>query len=671
MRQIQRQFAFEWMLLASLLSIGRTAFAATGVQAAAARDRMAAIVAAVRAEEAKYRDIEYIARIVVRDSSRKDAADPADVTTLATRRVVLQGDCNYIRYQAHERTPLEKFRWELLSAYDGERTRTVTANNCVNIHRGRFIHPDIYPAHSLPLAHYKINFPLSVYLTGTRAIRAHLKYPAELADTGSMNIFARVVVHSEGEELRDGLRCVKVRVDRWFPPSEEPLRQYIWLAPERNYHCVQEQYLGPDKRVCHDMHVAELRELSPGRWFPFRITAREYDREQPVGRNPDVVKRTEETTILKVDFAPQYETAFFRDVPIPADLPVFEIKDRTLIGSTLPERSDRTGAGTKLLELARPVGEQERRYEDIEIKAHVRSSKVNLRCQWAPWGEELWEDHSIIKGELARYTTNRMEATSTGWQRSIYQAEAFDGRWSRTLWGYDPQKPEGLGVVLRRGGVKVDDGGRDGIFVYRPHGLLLRNLWIFGSMAGLLSAPRRDRIGQTTLRFRYCGTADVDGHPCIKVCGDLTSPQAADLYHGLVLCLATDRNYIPIKHEYYAGNHGNRLMPNNVDRCDDFREIAPGLWYPFHVNELGFELGTHMGQGWILLTWRRDYTIDSVTLSPKLDQAVFSDVIAPAGANVQVRDEKGRTVGQIRQAESGIPSITDASYLELLSEVPK
>ena len=79
-----------------------------------------------------------------------------------------------------------------------------------------------------------------------------------------------------------------------------------------------------------------------------------------------------------------------------------------------------------------------------------------------------------------------------------------------------------------------------------------------------------------------------------------------------------------------------------------------------------------MGQGWILLTWRRDYTIDSVTLTPKFDQSVFSDVIAPAGANVQVRDEKGdRNVGQIRQAESGIPAITDAHYRELLSEVPK
>ncbi len=671
MRQIQRQFAFEWMLLAGLLPICRTAIAGQVEQFGAPGNRMLAIVAAVRAEEAKYRDIEYSARIVVRDSARKDAADPAEVTTLATRRVVLQGDRSYVRYEARERTPLARYRWELLCADDGERTRTVTANNCVNIHHSRFIHPDIYPAHGLPLAHYKINFPLSVYLAGTGAIRAHLKYPTELADTGSINVFARVVARFEGEEPIDGLRCVKVRVDRWFPPYDDPFPQYLWLAAERNYHCVQEQYPGPDKRVRHDMHVAELREISPGVWFPFRITVREYDVQQPVGRNPDVVKRSEETTILKVDLAPKYETAFFRDIPIPADLPVFEIKDRTLVGSTLPDRSDGAGAGTKLLELARRAGEQEKRYEDIEIKAHVRSGAVNSHYQWAPWAEELWEDRSIIKGELARFTTNRMQATSTGWQRTLYQAEAYDGRWSRTLWGYDPQKPEGLGVVLRRGGVKIDDGGRDGIFVYRPHGLLLRDFWIFGSMAGLLSAPRLDRIGQTTLRFRYCGTADVDGHPCIKVCGDMTSQRAGDLYSGLVLYLATDLNFIPIKHETYAGNQGNRLMPNNLERCGDFREIAPGLWYPFHVKKLRFELGTHMGQGWILVTWRRDYTIDSVMLTPKLDQSVFSDVIAPAGANVQVCDEKGRTVGQLRQAESGIPAITDAHYRELLSEVPK
>src|SRR5262245_33966809 len=44
--------------------------------------KLAPIVGALRAEEAKYRDIEYVVRIVGRNPRRKDAAAPSDVTTM-------------------------------------------------------------------------------------------------------------------------------------------------------------------------------------------------------------------------------------------------------------------------------------------------------------------------------------------------------------------------------------------------------------------------------------------------------------------------------------------------------------------------------------------------------------------------------------------------------------
>ena len=97
--------------------------------AAAADDRMAAIIAAVRAEEAKYKDIEYVARITTRDERRKDPNNPAEVTTLATRRVVLQGGRTFIQDQSFERMLATKVRRQEVSAYDGERTRTVVAGN--------------------------------------------------------------------------------------------------------------------------------------------------------------------------------------------------------------------------------------------------------------------------------------------------------------------------------------------------------------------------------------------------------------------------------------------------------------------------------------------------------------------------------------------------------------
>ena len=109
-------------------------------------------------------------------------------------------------------------------------SRPTTANrparsshgNCVNIHLGRFEHPDIYPAHSLPLAHYHVNFPLSAYLSGTEAIHAHPKYPRFNREGGSVYEFTKVEAHFEGEEMIDGLRCVKIRVDRWHYSKEVP-----------------------------------------------------------------------------------------------------------------------------------------------------------------------------------------------------------------------------------------------------------------------------------------------------------------------------------------------------------------------------------------------------------------------------------------------------------------
>ncbi len=218
--------------------------------------------------------------------------------------------------------------------------------------------------------------------------------------------------------------------------------------------------------------------------------------------------------------------------------------------------------------------------------------------------------------------------------------------------------------------MRKDEGLRDGIFVYRPHNLLLRDWWIFSTLADLLASPRTDRIGRTTLRFRYGGIAEIDGHPCLAVRGDFTAERPNQSGSSIVLYLATDRNDIPIKMECYSGDRRDHLMPSGVYRCDDFREIAPGLWYPFRVNELGLHIETHLGQGWLRLSWRRDVTIDSVTLAPKVDEVLFRDVIAPAGASIQVQDERGQTVGQYQQAEAGVPSLTTAEYLKHLSQAP-
>ncbi len=203
-----------WRFIAVAYGLG-----AGAVAAGEPEDRMAAIVAALRVEEARYADVEYVARITTRKPDPTDPANATELTSMATRRVVLQWDRISFRSDSFDRMPGAKVHREEVSAYDGKRTVTVIAGNCVNIHLGRFEHPDIASAHGLPVAHDRVNVPLSVYLSGTEAIHADPRYPRFDRERGSAYEFPRVEAHFEGEEEVDGLRCLKVRVDRWQYPE--------------------------------------------------------------------------------------------------------------------------------------------------------------------------------------------------------------------------------------------------------------------------------------------------------------------------------------------------------------------------------------------------------------------------------------------------------------------
>ncbi len=87
-----------WLVAAVLLQSGRAA-----ALDARADDRMAPIVAEVRAQEAKYRDIEYIVKSTIREADPKAPDRPADVTSTETCQVVLQGDRISFKKDAHER----------------------------------------------------------------------------------------------------------------------------------------------------------------------------------------------------------------------------------------------------------------------------------------------------------------------------------------------------------------------------------------------------------------------------------------------------------------------------------------------------------------------------------------------------------------------------------------
>ena len=179
-------------------------------------DRMAAIVAAVRAEEAKFKDIEYVVRIVVRDTSPKGPNRADDVKTMATRHAIYQGDWTYFRLQAFERGSDTKFRREEISAYDGERT--------AHGRRRQFRqHPPGPLAASGPLSRAqpaagprRRRLPTLGLPGRDRGGPAHTAYVGEIAQFGVLDAYSEVAARFESEDVVDGLRCLTVRVDRAY-----------------------------------------------------------------------------------------------------------------------------------------------------------------------------------------------------------------------------------------------------------------------------------------------------------------------------------------------------------------------------------------------------------------------------------------------------------------------
>ena len=100
--------------------------------------------------------------------------------------------------------------------------------------------------------------------------------------------------------------------------------------------------------------------------------------------------------------------------------------------------------------------------------------------------------------------------------------------------------------LRRKADIGKGEGRDDGVPVYRPHLLIRRSYRNFGPLAERLVSPWHDKLKKDRSRFHYCGTAVVDGHPCIKLRGDVTTGQRDQPGSSIVLFLATDRNHIPI-----------------------------------------------------------------------------------------------------------------------------
>ena len=210
---------------------------------------------------------------------------------------------------------------------------------------------------------------------------------------------------------------------------------------------------------------------------------------------------------------------------------------------------------------------------------------------------------------------------------------------------------------LRKGGGGKAEGRHDGIPVLRPHTFLVRDDWLYGPLADLLVSPWHDKINKYRSRFRYCGEEVLDGHPCVKLRMDVTVRRRAAARTTSTVLLACHRPqlYPDQAGRTTAATSGSAPTPAGISRCDDFRELAPGLWYPFRSTLLPSTTGSTWpgagspSTGAAFTRWSRR------RCPPRWTLALFHDVVLPAGTKVQVSDEDGITSASTSKPRKASP----------------
>lgn len=650
-------------------------------------DRLSKIIAALKNDEEKYRNIEYHCVITTHDylhdfdevggkpaAAQNGLREPLEAPKESMRDerlFVFQGEP--FRFERKFRQTIGKanYNHSFISAFDGEKTRTVESDAYANIHMGRFEFPEVYPPHSIPLIHYKLNFPLSVYLGGTKAIEEHPKAIRFSYEKGSPVEFIKVEAKFEREEMVNGLRCWKIRCDRWILSKAAPMIQHLWLAPSRNNMCVKEivswQGGGFGDFPLHEMNVEELREITPGLWFPTRIVVENYDR-QALRLKLKRVETVVDTVVDSIVVFPRHDRAFFRDVAIPADLPVFTIRDGRLEGSTSTDPIDDVEGSKKFKELVDKVKKEEHKYEDIEVEAIYRYRLKNIRYFGIKsYVGQTYDEQSIVKGDKTFFTSRGTGSVIDGARSESESIAASDGFWMRS---YNIQKSENQrdyhGATLR----KVEEGrsGRDGVEVFRPHSLLIRDMFIKDSLSEYLTSQIEDRSTNSKKRFRYCGETVFDGRPCVKILKETLGRDGKPPIYTTVYWLAIDRNLIPIRSEIYNVKGPNLGLPVTIARCDDLREIAPGLWYPFRTSNYSMNELSEIREPLAAVDMTREYIIKSVQVSPRVDASLFHRVVLPAGTRVGVANEENEYIGEFTQRKEGAAEISSSLYRRFQSQ---
>jgi len=273
------------------------------------------IIENVRANEKLYDNMEYVIQQRYNRGVEEPVGGDAVKSYESNTRVVLQNEMIYLKHDQELIAPNgAKISQDTLQGYDGALTRLVEQNSYANIRHERYCDPRVLPPHLFLLSAWGIKCDFSSYLDG----RQQDHEPGY-----------RWSCQYEGEEVLNGIRCFKVRLNTTPTNKPEEIVEYayFWLAVERNYLVVRSESYNP--RLSEKLGVYgetdDWRQIEDGVWLPFSYKYVVYHLETI--HEDHVVDNVKYTSIKKASLDPNYPMSLFQDIRFPDGIPVYVVKN--------------------------------------------------------------------------------------------------------------------------------------------------------------------------------------------------------------------------------------------------------------------------------------------------------------------------------------------------------
>jgi hypothetical protein len=297
-------------------------------------------------------------------------------------------------------------------------------------------------------------------------------------------------------------------------------------------------------------------------------------------------------------------------------------------------------AEDRLAQVIENVRANEEIYRDIEVIVHRTMRLGNPKHILPNLAKSIdTTGRTIFQNELAYFKKDESTTVIAGKDQPY---KTFD---TGSVRGFDGQVTR---AVEQNSYANLVEGRRDDPRMVRPHTMLLSGAQVYFPLSVYLKGGEALRSAQFSARYagywklsvRMEGKEPVDGLACIKLrCETLAKgqpPENADIRY---IWLATERNYLPIKTVAYS-IIDNPKLPAEIGQVHEFREISPGVWFPFRASLVAYDF-PWLKENKHIVANTQEFTVKKAALNPHYDISLFRDIPFRDGLKVYViRDEK-------------------------------